>query len=226
MSFSEGFECTVIHPEAVLFSALSTAPAHVAHSAVHSGENVMRLLGRPSTLVALLLVLTLPLCAQDREGVMGDLIRDVTRVEAKIVGLARAMPASAYEWKPGNGARSTGEVFIHVAADNYFMPVLMGVAAPAETGIDAKGKHKTVEAFENRTMARDQIIAELEKSFKFLKQAMTDTPDAKLEEQPKFESRKITTRGLWIATAAHLHEHLGQLIAYARSNNVPPPWSK
>jgi hypothetical protein len=179
-----------------------------------------------STFIMLFLALPLPLRAQDREGVMGDLIRDVTTVEAKMVGLARAMPASAYEWRPGKDARSTGEVFIHVAADNYYMPVLMGGPAPTETGIDAKGKHKTVEAFEKRPMTRDQIIAELERSFMFLKQAMTDTPNAKLEEQPKFESRKITTRGLWIATTSHLHEHLGQLIAYARSNNVTPPWSK
>jgi hypothetical protein len=27
-------------------------------------------------------------------------------------------------------------------------------------------------------------------------------------------------------TATHLHEHLGQLIAYARSNGVTPPWSQ
>lgn len=186
----------------------------------------MRLLACLSTFITLALAMTLPLGAQDREGVMGDLIRDVTRVEIKIVGLATAMPASAYEWRPSKGARSTGEVFIHVAADNYFMPVLMGGTAPAETGIDAKGRHQTVEAFEQRPMTRDQIIAELEKSFKFLKQAMTDTPDAKLEEQPKFKADKITTRGLWMGTVAHLHEHLGQLIAYARSNNVTPPWSK
>lgn len=111
---------------------------------------------------------------------MGDLIRDVAGVESKMVGLAKALPDSAYEWRPSKGVRSTGEVFIHVAGDNYFMPVLMGEAAPAETGIDAKGRHKTVEAFEKRSMTRDQIIAELEKSFKFLKQAMADTPDAKL----------------------------------------------
>jgi hypothetical protein len=186
----------------------------------------MRLITRLSTFITLVLALTLPLGAQEREGVMGELILDVTRVEAKIIGLAKAMPASAYDWRPGKDARSTGEVLIHVAADNYFMPVLMGVAAPAETGIDAKGKHKTVEVFEKRTMTRDQIIAELEKSFEFLKRTMTDVSDAKLEEQPRFESRKITTRGLWIATTSHLHEHLGQLIAYARSNNVTPPWSK
>ena len=39
-------------------------------------------------------------------------------------------------------------------------------------------------------------------------------------------TQKNTTRGVWIVTATHLHEHLGQLIAYARSNNVTPPWSK
>jgi uncharacterized damage-inducible protein DinB len=28
-----------------------------------------------------------------------------------------------------------------------------------------------------------------------------------------------------VGTVTHLHEHLGQLIAYARSNGVKPPWS-
>jgi hypothetical protein len=30
----------------------------------------------------------------------------------------------------------------------------------------------------------------------------------------------------WISATTHLHEHLGQLIAYARPNKVTPPWSK
>ncbi len=29
-----------------------------------------------------------------------------------------------------------------------------------------------------------------------------------------------------ILTLTHLHEHLGQLISYARSNGVVPPWRK
>jgi hypothetical protein len=36
----------------------------------------------------------------------------------------------------------------------------------------------------------------------------------------------MTGRGLWILTVTHLHEHLGQSIAYARSNRVAPPWSR
>jgi uncharacterized damage-inducible protein DinB len=176
-------------------------------------------------LLALCLTLPAPLEAQDRAGVMGDLIRDVTTVENKIIGLANAMPAAAYEWRPGKGVRSTGEVFLHVAGDNYFLPALMGVTAPVETGIDGKD-NKTVTAFEARTLTRDQILAELTKSFAFLKQAMGDTSDATLEEAPKNVTRKTTKRALWIAATTHLHEHLGQLIAYARSNNVTPPWSK
>ena len=35
-----------------------------------------------------------------------------------------------------SGVRSTEEVLLHVAGDNYFMPALMGVPAPADTGID------------------------------------------------------------------------------------------
>jgi hypothetical protein len=29
-----------------------------------------------------------------------------------------------------------------------------------------------------------------------------------------------------LGMAGDLHEHLGQMIAYARSNGVKPPWSK
>jgi hypothetical protein len=194
-------------------------------SHVHFGGNVMRLTARCFTVFALLLIVTPPLQAQDREGIMGDLIRDVATIETKILGLAKTMPPAVYEWRPAKGVRSTGEVFVHMAGDNYFLPALMGVAAPAETRIDGRD-NKTVAAFEARTMTRDQIIGELTKSFAFLKQAMTDTPEASLESTPKFSMRKTTTRETWIATVTHLHEHLGQLIAYARSNNVTPPWSK
>jgi hypothetical protein len=170
-------------------------------------------------MLALLLAVTHPLHAQDREGVMGDLLRDVSTVETKTLGLARAIPPTLYEWRPAKGVRSIGEVLVHIAGDNYFLPALIGVAPPPETGIDGRD-NQTVAAFEARPTTRDQIIAELSKSFAFLKQAMNDTPDATLESPPKNSMRKTTVRATWIATATHLHEHLGQLIAIA------PPWSK
>ena len=156
---------------------------------------------------------------------MGDLIHDVTTVETKVLGLAKTMPPMVYDWRPAKGVRSTAEVLVHIAGDNYFLPALMGVTPPPETAIDGRD-NKTVAAFEARAMTRDQIIGELSRSFTFLKQAMSDCPDRTLESPPKNSVRKTTVRATWIATVTHLHEHLGQLIAYARSNNITPPWSK
>jgi hypothetical protein len=177
------------------------------------------------TVVTLLWVLAAPATAQTREGLMGDLLKDITEVETKVVGLAKALPEGTYSWRPSPGVRSTGEVLAHVAADNYFLPAAMGIAAPSETGINGRD-FKTAAAFEKRSMTRDQVIAELSKSFAFLKTSMTSVTDAQLNAPIELFGQKTTNRSMWITTATHLHEHLGQLIAYARSNKVTPPWSK
>ena len=176
------------------------------------------------TIAAAALTFSLPLAAQTREGLMGDLLKDLADLEKKVMDLAKAMPEPAYQWRPGTGVRSTGEVLQHIAADNYFLPALMDIAPPKETGITKE--YKTAAAFEKRPMPRDAVMAELAKSFAFLRTSMNSTTDAQLDTTIDMFGRKNTVRGLWIATATHLHEHLGQLIAYARSNKVVPPWSK
>ncbi len=176
-------------------------------------------------ITALVIATTLTTGAQKRAGLMGDLLTDIGGVEQKIVGLANAIPESAYDWRPGPGVRSVGEALTHVAADNYFMPAALGVAAPAATGVSGTD-YKTVTAYEARKRTRAQIIQEVVTSFAFLKKAMTDTPDARLDAAMKIFGADTTARSTWVATTTHLHEHLGQLIAYSRSNGVVPPWSK
>ena len=63
-------------------------------------------------------------------------------------------------------------------------------------------------------------------SFAHLLKSMADTPDSRLDERVKFFGQDMSVRQVWVATAAHLHEHLGQSIAYARTNGVTPPWSQ
>jgi uncharacterized damage-inducible protein DinB len=176
------------------------------------------------SIAAVTLVFSLPLAAQTREGVMGDLLKDTADVEKKVMALANAMPDAAYAWRPAPGVRSTGEVFQHIAADNYFLPAVQDMPAPKETGITKE--YKTAEAFEKRSRTKAEVIAELEKSFAFLRKSMTATTDAQLNTAIDMFGQKSTTRAVWISTTTHLHEHLGQLIAYARSNKVTPPWSK
>ncbi len=164
--------------------------------------------------------------AKSTDGILEDLVAQVTYVETKIVALAKAIPESAYDWRPGDGVRSISEVFRHVAGENYFVGAKIGgTLPPPDTGITGKA-HKEAISYEGRTMARPQAITALEQSFAFLKRSMAETPVHRLGALTEYAGRKVTTRTAWLYTTTHLHEHLGQLIAYARSNKVVPPWSK
>ncbi len=179
---------------------------------------------RPAAIAAASLAL-LASAAAAQSAIMADLLRDVGQVEQKLVGLARAMPADKYDWRPGEGVRSVGEVFKHVAADNYLLSAGAGAAAPAATGIKVED-YNTAVAYENRKLDRDAIIAELEASFAHVKKAMSATSDSKLRETVSLFGGEMTVQALWVMETGHIHEHLGQSIAYARSNGVVPPWSR
>ena len=177
---------------------------------------------------ALALACALPVAAQAAPAagsLTADLLADINDVEKKFVGLARAIPADKYEWRPGAGVRSVNEVVLHVASDNYLIPAALGFTPDPATGIKGED-YKTAVAFEQRKMSRDAAIAELEKSFAFLKQSLQNTPASKMGDPVKLFGQPFTMQRAWILGTTHLHEHLGQLIAYGRTNNVKPPWSR
>jgi uncharacterized damage-inducible protein DinB len=170
--------------------------------------------------VALALTLAAPLGAQS---FTGDVHRDLNDVQKKFIDLANALPESAYGWHP-KGARSVGEVLLHVASENYFLPISMGSPAPAASGITTE--YTSTEKFEKRKMTKAQIIADVTASFQHLHRAITTNTDANLGEKIKWFGSDVTRQNALFGTVNHLHEHLGQLIAYARANDVVPPWSK
>lgn len=166
-----------------------------------------------------------PAGAQGAAGMTGDLINATAQVETKIVGLASAMSAAQYGWRPAEGVRSVSEVLLHVAADNYFLPAVLGIPAPAATKI-VVDDFATVQAYENQQLDRDATIAELQASFEHLKRAMAEVPEARMAETVTVFGQEFTVRAFLLLATTHVHEHLGQMIAYARSNGVAPPWSR
>lgn len=58
--------------------------------------------------IALLLAVGRALQAQRREGLMGDLLKDIADLQ-KDRRPGKAMPAEAYTWRPAPGVGSTGE---------------------------------------------------------------------------------------------------------------------
>ncbi len=183
---------------------------------------------RLTTLVMLVAIVAWPSGATSQSrpaGLVNDLLTDISDVEKKITTLAAALPDAAWQWRPGPGVRSSGDVVAHVTADNYVFPAALGIAVPPATGLDLR-RGETIEAFEKRTRTRQQAMAELATSFAFLKQHVGATSEAQLSDAVTVFGQPSSRRATWVGATTHLHEHLGQLIAYARSNRVVPPWSR
>jgi len=156
----------------------------------------------------------------DVSGLRADMIADISTMESKFVGLAEAMPASAYDWSPMEGVRSAGEVFCHMAAANFGIPRFFGVNAPAEAAaLESKCDTDDLAALKAGAV---EVLAQ---SFVFAQEAIAAVPDANLDDATKLFGRDTTKRAAMLLYVTHMHEHLGQSVAYARSNGVVPPWS-
>jgi len=153
---------------------------------------------------------------------LGDLRGTVETLHEKFTTLAEAMPESDLDYRPMEGVRSVSEVYIHVAADNFYVPALMGWEAPEGTGVTSDVM--TFRAYQQQTMSRDDMLAALDASFEFFLTSMADS-EGGLDREVELGS-PTTVGDVWIRAVVHLHEHLGQSIAYARSNEVVPPWSR
>lgn len=151
-------------------------------------------------------------------GVRGSILFQIDQAREKLIALANAMPAEKYGWRPGEGVRSAGEVFNHVASANYFLPTFWGAKVPA--GVNPQTLEKEMSGDKAKT------IDVMTKSFDHLREAILAVPDADLDRKIKLFGQDATVRDAMMVLASHAHEHLGQSIAYARSNGVVPPWSK
>jgi uncharacterized damage-inducible protein DinB len=149
-------------------------------------------------------------------GFRAEFLYQSTDAEQKLVSLAGAIPQEKYAWRPMEGVRSVSEVFLHVARANFTFPTFLGIPAPA--GIDRQGLEKS-------TTEKSKVVEVLKQSFEYARQAALKIPDADLDKPVKMFGREVTVRAVLFTLALHQHEHLGQSIAYARSNSVVPPWT-
>ena len=157
-------------------------------------------------------------------GYRAELLADVAMLEERYVGLAGAM-AGKYQWKPGEGVRSAGAVYMHVAAANLMLPAMIGIQPPAAYAVsDMQAAFARMQEME-KVSDGAQILSTLKQSFDHVRHAIGSVPDAELDTPVKLFGRDSTKRGVLHLLVTHMHEHLGQSIAYARTNGVVPPWS-
>ncbi len=135
--------------------------------------------------------------------------------EQAITSLAKAIPEDKFSWRPAEGVRSVSEVLMHIAGSNYYILMNMGIAPPPS--IDMMGMEKI--------QGKDKVLEALHNSFKFVQDNLLTFKDSQLPEKVKFPWAEMTRHAACFLLIDHSGEHKGQLIAYARSNGIVPPWS-
>src|SRR6476659_2264004 len=160
--------------------------------------------------VAMAAVLSLaPLRAQTTQAALS---KEAGTLSDKFAGLARVM-SGKYDWKPGQGVRSVGDVFNLIVVEN-------GMLAGVLSGTQNTGA-KTAPITDPEKMQEA-----LKASYLNLQKAIAALSDNDLQAPVKLFGRDMTKQSALMLILEDQHEHLGQSIAYARSNGVVPPWSK
>ena len=162
--------------------------------------------------LALAVALMVPLVQAQPAKFQAAFGEDAGTLSKKFTGLAQVM-AGKYEWKPGQGVRSVGDVFNLIVEEN-------GLLADALTG-------KTNTGAEPAPITDPGKMQEaLKASYANLQKAITGLSDHDLQTHVKLFGEDMTKQGAVMLILLDQHEHLGQSIAYARTNGVVPPWSK
>jgi uncharacterized damage-inducible protein DinB len=143
-------------------------------------------------------------------------LQDLDGMHKQFVSLATAIPQEKYSYRPAEGVRSIGEVFLHISNANYNIPSLMGAPLPA--GFDPK-------TFEKSTTDKTQIIDQLNKSFDSAHNAIAAMTNGDFAKPLPKLGPDANYGDVVYLLVTHAHEHLGQSIAYARVNGIVPPWT-
>ncbi len=162
--------------------------------------------------LAIALMVPLVLAQAQPAGMQAAFGKDAGTLSDKFTGLARVM-SGTYDWKPTQGVRSVADVFNLIVKEN-------GLLAGVLSGTPNTG------AKPEPITDPEKLQEALKASYANLQKAITGLSDQDLETTVKLFGRDWTKQDAIMHILEDQHEHLGQSIAYARSNGVVPPWSK
>jgi hypothetical protein len=148
-------------------------------------------------------------------------VEDIRTMKEKFRGLAEAFDEGQYDWRPMEGVRSVREVLALAIAEAHLFPTGWGYDAPPGSAAGFRAEMERAGA-----LSKAEILADLDTSFDFLIGVVEGMSETERMSDGEYFGRPMPVHAS-VATAMNdMHEHLGQLIAYARTNEVVPPWSR
>jgi hypothetical protein len=178
--------------------------------------------------VGLFVVLAGPLGAQTAVSDSAEFVawrtaqeEDVDQLRQKLMALAGAIPPDKLTWRPMEGTRSFREVFAHVAAEGNVVPVGFGKPLLPGSVADFDAEEARLGA-----LSDDNLVTAMDDAMQNLSAAIAALSPSSLNVPITYFGRSTLPRVAVSRILGDLHEHLGQLISYARMNAIVPPWSR
>jgi uncharacterized damage-inducible protein DinB len=172
---------------------------------------------RISMTLTLLTIFTLNCLAQaQKPEAAKDWIDQWKNATGQLIGVAEAMPAEKYGYKPTKEVDNFGDQLKHAS---MAMRILLA---------NAEGNHLQLKDVSlDKLKTKEEIIAELRKMADegvAVINRVAGKNDGEVVESQFFG--KTTRRFLLIQAIAHNYNHYGQLVFYLRSNGIVPPASR
>jgi uncharacterized damage-inducible protein DinB len=166
------------------------------------------------------------------DGFRGEFLWELEIVERQMMAMVEAIPADKYDWRPDQKARSISEVLVHVAAGNFMLLEAVGAAAPVDLYGQAAvqgqerfwGLIRRNDELEKSVREKVAVTDVLKRSLQAVRNSFTQADDAELDQRRHFFGEQTTVRRVYLRLLVHMHEHMGQMIAYMRINGMSPPW--
>jgi uncharacterized damage-inducible protein DinB len=127
---------------------------------------------------------------------------------------AAKVDESLYSFKPTPEVRSLGQLFGHVADDNY------AICA------SAVGEKPPVEGIEKSKTTKAELVQALADSIAYCNKAYGTLTDVSGAEVMSFFGQKLARVSILDFNVAHDYEHYGNLVTYMRLKGIVPPSSE
>ena len=105
---------------------------------------------------------------------------------------------------------------MHLAQSNFYLLSVTGPKMPHE--LERNDAEKTI-------VSKPEVIAYLKRSLDAVRTARAQLKPGDLQRKVTIEGETADVDGMYLRILCHDNEHMGQLIAYARTNGIVPPWS-
>ena len=148
-------------------------------------------------------------------------VSDIEGMHEKFKALAGAFDESQYDWRPMEGVRSVLDVLGLAVAEAHLFPTGWGYDAPPTS---EPGFYEELERA--AALSKADMLRELDVSFDFLIEVVAGMSESERMAAGEYFGQPMPVHASVAVAMNDMHEHLGQLIAYARTNRVVPPWSR